>query len=235
MTERRTGSRVVRAGAVRAVGTPQADAALELAARERQAELARLLAGARAEGHAAGVAETLAQGAAATLRAASAVEALTAEVAARDEREVTATSRAVVGLGLLVAQWVLRHELSAAGAGLLARLEEALTALLPSPQTRLSVSHADHALVAEWAASRGRVGTEVVADARLAPGEAVVVTDAGSAELTVAAALRAAAEALTRPGDDPQDEDAVPAAQPPLAAPPPAPAGAGSEPEEAAA
>ena len=44
----------------------------------------------------------------------------------------------------------------------------------------IAVSPADEPLVAEWAAGRGRVGTQVVADARLAPGDAVVTTDAGT-------------------------------------------------------
>ena len=188
--------RVLRADAVRTVRARELDEALERARSEQDAELGRQLAQARAEGHAAGVADALAQGTQAALRAAAALEALAVTVQAQQDREVAATGAAVLELALTVSEWVLRRELSADGGALLRRLEEGLTALLPSPTTRISVSPADSALVAEWAERRGRVGTEVVADARLAPGDAVVVTDAGRAEVTVAAALRTAGEAL---------------------------------------
>ena len=188
--------RVLRAATVRTVSAVEVE--LEQARRTRvlDDELTRQLAFAHAQGRAAGVADTLAQGQQAVLSAAEMLQTLCATVEAQQDREVRATATAVVELALLVSQWMLRRELSDDGAALLNRLEEGLLALLPSPTTRLSVSHVDHALVAEWAASRGRVGTQVVADSRLAPGDAVVVTDAGHAELTVAAALAAAAEAL---------------------------------------
>ena len=191
--------RVLRAATVLTVPTSELDQAEERTRRLRAAELAGQLAQARAQGHAEGVAETLAAGTQATLRAGSALETLTAAVCAQQDREVEATGAAVLSLGLTVSEWVLRRELSADGTALLRRLEEGLTALLPSPTTRISVSHQDAPLVTEWADSRGRVGTEVVADSRLAPGDAVVVTDAGRAEVTVAAALRTAGEALGLP------------------------------------
>jgi len=191
--------RVLRAASVLTVPTSELDQAEERTRRLRAAELAGQLAQARAQGHAEGVAETLAAGTQATLRAGSALETLTAAVCAQQDREVEATGAAALALGLAVAEWVLRRELSADGTALLRRLEEGLTALLPSPTTRISVSHEDHALVTEWAESRGRVGTEVVADSRLVAGDAVVVTDAGRAEVTVGAALRTAAEALGLP------------------------------------
>ncbi len=129
-------------------------------------------------------------------RLCSTLDRVVADTAALHEQEVRATSTAVVELAQVVAEWVLRRELSIEGDGLLVRLEEALGALLPSPTTRLSVSPKDLAVVTLWADSRGRVGTEVVADARLDSGDVVVVTDAGRAELTVRAALDAAGEAL---------------------------------------
>lgn len=191
--------RVLRAGTVRTVLARDLDEAEEVSRRIAEAELAALLDQARVEGHADGVAATLAAGAAAQLRGSAALEGLCAHVVAQQDREVDATAATVLELGLAVAQWVLRRELTSDGTALLSRLEEGLTALLPSPTTRISVSHDDHGLVAEWAESRGRVGTEVVADARLLPGDAVVVTDAGRAELTVAAALRTAGETLGLP------------------------------------
>ena len=191
--------RVLRADTVLTVPTSEIDQAEENARRVHAAELAAQLAQARAQGHAEGVAETLAAGTQATLRAGQALETLTATVCAQQDREVEQTGAAVIELALAVAEWVVRRELSADGTALLRRLGEGLTALLPSPTTRISVSHQDHALVTEWADSRGRVGTEVVADSRLAAGDAVVVTDAGRAEITVGAALRTAAEALGLP------------------------------------
>ena len=191
--------RVLRAATVLTVPASEVDEAQERRRLVREAELAAQLEQARAQGHAAGVAETLAAGTQAVQRAGAALETLTAAVCAQQDREVEATGAAVLSLALTVSEWLVRRELSADGTALLRRLEEGLTALLPSPTTRISVSHEDHALVTEWACSRGRVGTEVVADSRLACGDAVVVTDAGRAEVTVAAALRAAGEALGLP------------------------------------
>ena len=195
--------KVLKSTTVRAVPEPpkaevvRAEAEAKARAEaERLAELREVAAAARAEGHRAGVQETLAAGQEAALRAAAAMERLAEEVEGRRQHEVLTTAEAVVTAGLEIAEWVLRRELSDEGRSLLARLEAGLTSLLPSPTTRIAVSHADHAVVAEWAERRGRVGTTVVADARLAPGDAVVRTDAGAADLTVAAALRAAGDAL---------------------------------------
>lgn len=201
--------RVVKAGAVRSVTSPERVRAEAEAAAVRVAELEEAAEVARREGYAAGVAETLAAGHAAVLRAAAALDTAVETVAGQREREVTATSAAVLSAGLEVAEWVLRRELSADGQALLARLEAGLTALLPSPTTRIAVPPDAYDLVSEWAAGRGRVGTVVVADARLAPGDAVVTTDAGCAELTVAAALRTAGEALGLPVGGYDEEEAA--------------------------
>ena len=189
--------RVLRAADVVTVDDVQVQADEQRARQQEQRDLEQLLHAAREQGRAAGTAATLAEGTAAVLRATGALEQLAARVASEQQREVDAVSEAVVRLALQVSEWVLRRELAEdGGRALLTRLEAGLTALLPSPTTRISVSHADHALVSEWAEGRGRVGTTVVADHRLAAGDAVVVTDAGRAEVTVAAALRTAAEAL---------------------------------------
>jgi flagellar biosynthesis/type III secretory pathway protein FliH len=169
---------------------------------ERLAELREIAAAARAVGYRAGVEETLAAGQNAAVRGAAALERLADTIEGRQQAEVDATAETVVTAALEIAAWVLRRELSDAGRSLLARLEAGMTALLPSPTTRIAVSRDDHAVVSEWAEGRGRVGTTVLADARLAPGDAVVITDAGSADLTVAAALRAAGEALGLGGDE---------------------------------
>lgn len=195
--------RVLRAGSVVTVDAQQHVDEQLAARRQEQRDLEQLLDAARAQGRAEGVAQTLADGTAAVLRAASALDRVQARVEASLEQEDRSTAEGALALGLQVAEWVLRRELSEdGGKALLTRLELGLTALLPSPTTRISVSHADRALVAEWAEGRGRVGTEVVADHRLEPGDAVVVTDAGRAEVTVAAALRTAAEALGVPSGD---------------------------------
>ncbi len=169
---------------------------------ERLAELRETAKAARAAGYRAGVEETLAAGQDAALRGAAALERLADTVEGRQQAEVDATAETVVRAALEIAEWVLRRELTDGGRTLLARLEAGMTALLPSPTTRIAVSRHDHAVIAEWAEGRGRIGTTVLADARLAAGDAVVITDAGSADLTVAAALRAAGEALGLPSDD---------------------------------
>lgn len=188
--------RVVKAVAVRAVPSGEHQRHAAQLQRERDAELAAARAAGRVEGHAAGVAETLARGTEAELRGAAALEALSQTVRAQADREVAATSATVFEVATEIATWVLRRELADGGRTLLARLETGLAALLPSPTTRIAVSPADADLVGEWASGRGRIGTTVVADARLAPGDAVVTTDAGRAEVTVAAALRTAEETL---------------------------------------
>ena len=196
----RGGRRVLHAGDVRTVDAAQLARAEQQAAAQESQELEQLLEQAREQGRAQGVASARAEGEGAVLRAAAALERLEAEVGAREASDVTALTDAVLTLGLQVAEWALRRELAEdAGRSLLVRLEAGLTALLPSPTTRISVSHADCPLVTEWAERRGRLGTVVVADHRLEPGDAVVVTDAGRAEVTVAAALHAAAEALGLP------------------------------------
>ena len=205
--------RVLKSPTIRAVPTAeQARAEAEAKARaeaQRLGELRQAAEAGRAEGYRAGVEETLASGQEAGLRGASALERVLAKVDGMREREVHATAEGVVTAALEIAEWVLRRELSDEGRSLLTRLETGLTSLLPSPSTRIAVSHADHAVVAQWAEARGRVGTTVVADARLTPGDAVVVTDAGSADLTVAAALKTAADAL---GLTPTDETTTPEA-----------------------
>lgn len=202
--------RVVKAGSVRSVPSSERVRADVEAAAVRLAELEEAAQAAWREGHAAGVAETLAAGHDAVLRAADALDTAVENVTGQREREVSATSAAVLSAALEVAEWVLRRELSADGQALLARLEAGLTALLPSPTTRIAVRPDAYDLVTEWTTGRGRVGTVVVADARLAPGDAVVTTDAGCAEVTVAAALRTAGEALGLPlGGHDDEEDAA--------------------------
>lgn len=195
---------IFNAAEVRTVTAPQLLAEGGQAEIDRQVELGRLVELARAEGHAAGVAAALAEGQASVHRAADALDRLAESAETAAIVEVAAASTLMIETALQISEWLVRRELSDDGKTLLSRLETGLTALLPSPTTRISVSPADHPLVSEWAAGRGRVGTVVVADQRLAPGDAVVTTDAGRAEITVAAALHTAAEALgltTLPGE----------------------------------
>ena len=184
--------KVLKAGDVAGVrATLVADRTAALAAEaERQQELAA----AYASGFDDGVRRAVAQGAEAAPRGAAALEALLEQVARLHAEEVTATGRAVLTAAVDVAQWVLRHEVSAGSRSLLARLEESASALLPAPTTRVLVNAADADAVRDWAA--GRPGTTVVVDPALAPGDASVETDAGSIDVSVAAALRIAREAL---------------------------------------
>lgn len=185
-------SRVVKAGDVVAVRRDEqaAEAArLELERTRRQAAAASFQ-----EGFEAGRAQALAEGVSAGLRAAAALEALAAAAVRAHAEEVSGTSRAVLAAALDVTEWVLRHELPADSRSLLTRLGEAAGALLPSPSARVSVSPHDEAAVRAWALARR--GVEVVVDPALPAGDAAFDTDAGSVEVSVAAALRIAAETL---------------------------------------
>ncbi len=189
-------SRVVKAGDVRAVHRREVDAAA--VAEEQRATLESAVAAAWSEGYAQGATEgrraALAEGVAATTRGAATLDGLLAAVRSAHVEEVSASSRAVLAAALDVTEWVLRHELARDSRSLLTRLGEAAAALLPSPTTRILVSAADEAAVRGWAA--GRAGVEVHVDPALSPGDASLDTDAGSVEVSVAAALRIAAETL---------------------------------------
>ena len=197
-------AKVVKAGDVRAVQRRGPDPVVVLQEQYAADQVAQAaaheaaVAEAWAEGHAAGAAEgrrsALAEGAHAAVRGADALEALAAAARAAHTEEVQATSRAVLAAALDVAEWVLRHELARDSRSLLTRLGEAAGALLPSPTTRVGVSRADEAAARGWAA--GRAGVEVFVDPALSPGDASLDTDAGSVEVSVAAALRIAAETL---------------------------------------
>lgn len=152
------------------------------------------LASAFAAGFDAGRAAALDEGAGATLRAAAALETLATQAARLHAEEVDVSSRAVLASALDLAEWVLRHELPGSSRSLLTRLGEASQALLPSPTTRIAVARSDAQAVRGWAA--GRAGVEVVVDEALAPGDASFDTEAGSVDVSVAAALRIAAETL---------------------------------------
>lgn len=187
--------RVVKAGAV--VGLRDDGAAGRAAALAAEAERQQALAAAYAAGFDDGVRRAVAQGAEAAPRGAAALEALLAQVSRLHAEEVAATGRTLLTAAVDVAQWVLRHEVSASSRSLLARLEEGATALLPAPGTRVLVSPHDAAAVREWAQRRS--GMTVVVDETLQPGDAGVETDAGSVDVSVAAALRIAAEGLAVP------------------------------------
>jgi flagellar biosynthesis/type III secretory pathway protein FliH len=171
------------------------DHAQQRGAAERLAQ--QELASAVAAAHAAGVedgrraAEQAAAGAA--TRAASALERLVALAEQSRAQAVDATSRAVLASAVDIAEWVLRHELSHSSRSLLDRLAASAQALLPSAASTLVVSPTDEAAVGEWAAQQH---VEVAVDPSLAPGDARFDSGAGTVDVTVAAALRIAAEAL---------------------------------------
>jgi flagellar biosynthesis/type III secretory pathway protein FliH len=187
--------RVLKAGDVRAVQAVQVDAAAARAAElAAEADRQEALAAAYAAGFDDGVKRAIDLGAEAAPRGAAALETLLAEVTRLHAEEVAATSRAVLSAALDVARWVLRGEVQDSTRSLLARLDESAGALLPSPTTRVLVSAADEEAVTAWAA--GRSAVTVVVDPALPPGDASVETDAGNLDVSVAAALRIAAEAL---------------------------------------
>jgi len=185
-------TRVVKAGDVVAVQRDERVAHAERA--EQAAAVRREVDAARSAGFQQGRAAALAEGADAQLRGADALDALVLAARAQHAEQVTATTRAVLAAALDVTEWILRHELPADSRSLLTRLGEAAGSLLPSPTARVSVSAHDEDAVRTWAARRRDV--EVVVDHCLAPGDAAFDTDAGSVEVSVAAALRIAAETL---------------------------------------
>lgn len=126
-------------------------------------------------------------------RAAAALQALAQETAAAHRAVVDDGSRAVIAAAIDVAEWVLRQPLSTAQHGLLERLREAATHLIASPRATVRVNVADAEPVRGWAAG---AGVAVTVDEALRPGDAVLETDAGAADVSVAAALRVAAEML---------------------------------------
>jgi flagellar biosynthesis/type III secretory pathway protein FliH len=184
-------TRVLKAASVHGVHQRAHDRVVaELAEeQERQGALAAAYASGFDDGRAAAVRE----GAGAAPRAAAALEHLVSVATETRVTTVDVTSRAVLAAAIDIAQWVLRHELAADSRSLLQRLEEAAHALLPSSRSTVTVSPADEAAVRGWAA---RHDVDVVVDAALEPGDARYDNGAGSAEVTVAAALRIAAEAL---------------------------------------
>lgn len=181
----------LKAGDVQAVRTESAvrSTAALLEEQERQ----DAIAGAYARGLDDGRAEALAAGADAGPRVAAALEQLARTGALQRTEAVDATSRAVIASAVDIAEWVLRHELSDDSRSILARLSEASTALLPSTRTRAVVSPADEPTVRAWCEAHD---IDIAVDASLAPGDARFDNGTGSVDVTVAAALRIAAEAL---------------------------------------
>lgn len=151
------------------------------------------IAAAYAAGLDAGRASALAESAAAAPRIAEALEQLAQASRLHQTEAVDTTSRAVLASAIDIAEWILRHELPNDSRSLIARLGEAASALLPAPTARVVVGPADEPAVREWAQLRG---VDLVVDPALAPGDARYDNGTGTVEVTVAAALRIAAEAL---------------------------------------
>jgi flagellar biosynthesis/type III secretory pathway protein FliH len=166
--------------------------------RDREEVLAQItrdaeLSAAYADGYAAALTQTERDGTAAGPRIAAALELIAESAGLQHAEAVDVTSRAVLASAVDIAEWVLRHELSASGTSVLIRLGEAAEALLPSPTLRAHVSPQDEAAVLPWAKARG---VEVHVDAELSPGDARFDNGTGSVDVTVSAALRIATQAL---------------------------------------
>ncbi len=176
---------------VRAVRIEAAERTTAAVLAEQQRQDA--IAAAYAAGLDAGRAEALSRGADVGPRVAAALEDLARTGALQRTEVVDATSRAVIASAVDIAEWVLRHELSHDSRSILARLSDAAAALLPSTRTRAFLSVADEPTARPWCEQRD---IEVVVDPQLAPGDARFDNGTGSVDVTVAAALRIAAEAL---------------------------------------
>jgi flagellar biosynthesis/type III secretory pathway protein FliH len=179
-------SRLMKAGDV-ATHTSNRQAELAEAA---EARLQAVAAEAYAQGLADGRAAEGQESAAAIVRAAEALQQIADDTARLSAEQIDVTEAEMFTAVLELTRWVLRCEPSQASRSLLDRLSHAARTLAPAPTAVVRVSGADIDAVRGWA----RSGVEVVADARLAPGEARLDRGEGSAVLTFSAALRRAAE-----------------------------------------
>ena len=131
---------------------------------------------------------------AAQQRAVEAIDRIVAELNGRHAEVVEVHIRAVAAAAIDVAEWVLRHPLPETTRGLVARLSYAAESLIPSAQATVHVSATDAETVAVWAARHPEL--TVTVDAHLTTGNATLETENGRADVSVAAALRVAAEML---------------------------------------
>lgn len=168
----------------------QARAAAVITERDRQAALAE----AYARGFDAGRVRAAADGVAAAERGAAALQELVSQACRVHAEQVEATSRTMLDAALEIASWVLREEVGDGGRALVARLQECLADLLPSPTVRVAVCPGDAGAVRDWAQRHPSV--QVIVEEHLSPGDAGIETDAGRVDVSVAAALRVAAECL---------------------------------------
>jgi flagellar biosynthesis/type III secretory pathway protein FliH len=163
-------------------------------AQELERQLAEAFEAGRAAGTAEGRARAESESSAAVQRASAALDRLTQDSGA--SAQVQDRQDEVLRAALEIAEWVLREELSANGYAMLQRLESAMSSLLPDRETTVLVSEIDATLVRDWAKG---MHVQVVVDASLAPGDALVRTSHGGADVTVAAALQLASDVLGLP------------------------------------
>jgi flagellar biosynthesis/type III secretory pathway protein FliH len=192
-------SRVLKAD--RVVPLSRAADERDLAAGEAERAHQAALEASFAAGYAEGRAAAEREGVDAAPRAARALEHLAQHAAAEHAAGVEATSRAILAAAVDVAEWVLRHELSLPGRSIIERLTLAAQSLIPSSSARVTVAPQDADIVRGWAQ---RHQVQVVVDEGLRPGDARYESGGGSVDVTMAAALRVAAEAL---GTDPTPGD----------------------------
>ena len=189
-------SRLLKADDVAARNAAIQRQATEQAERDRQDTIEAAYASGFADGRAAAEQD----GASAALRGADALEQLVQESRRLVAETVDATDVALLEAVLELTGWVLRAEPSQASRSLLDRLSSAARTLTPGTRTTVRCSSEDSEAVTGWA----RAGVEVVVDPRLAPGEARLDRNDGSAVLTFSAALRRAAETLGLPAEPEQ-------------------------------
>jgi len=188
-------ARVLKAGDV--VPLARAVDARDQAESNAQREHDEALEASFRAGFAAGRAAAEREGIDAAPRAARALEVLARSATEQHAFAVDANSRAILAAAVDVAEWVLRHELSLPGRSIVERLTLAAQSLIPSAAARVTVSPQDADIIRGWAQ---RQQVQVIVDESLAPGDARYESGGGSVDVTMAAALRIAAEAL---GTDP--------------------------------
>lgn len=123
---------------------------------------------------------------AAVPRLAAAIEQLAVAVRAAQDEERAALTSDTVDMAIEVARWVCGRELATDVAALTARVEAALSDLMPTSTVVLEIAPEMAESLSEWADDGG---IEIRPRADLAPGEARLVAGHARADLTFDAAV----------------------------------------------
>lgn len=160
----------------------------------RDEELQKALAEAYEEGRRFAEEGAAGRQAAAAERGAAALEKLLHVAEQSRSAALDLGTRTVATAALDIVEWVLRQDASQRTTGLIARLTETATNLLPAGKWTVVSAPAEAEYIRAWALDRPDV--TVVESVAIAPGDAQVQYGDATADVSVSAALRIAAEVL---------------------------------------